>query len=235
MEFGTLQQLLRIRDDGTVMIAKSAIPDLAGIMDACYEGQAIVLSGAVSGDGDGVNETVVRQGMSRLLSGPELPVVATFQLAFGAVQVTLRYTLPVGADTPVNHPEWKFSDSFPELPKVVDWRKTVAEPTSVPLDDLKFDSASFVVTSQPQLDAGSGVKLQFGINFLSTLRLSDQAPRAGVSGTIKRVFGYLGNQLALVGTIRIPRGDTPELKALDDLWSAELRQALPLASCCGRT
>src|SRR5271156_6418136 len=102
-DFRQLQEALQIKGN-TVRISKTEIPDLAGIVDDCYGGQPIVLSEVVPGSGDGVNETVVRQGKSSFLNRLALPVVATFKVASGAVQATLCYTLPTG---------WKFSDSFP--------------------------------------------------------------------------------------------------------------------------
>ena len=220
MDFERLQQALAIAGD-TVTISRSSILDIAHIQDSCYGGQDIVLSEARPGDGDGRDLTVVRTGKSSFLGRGNLPVVATFKLVTGGspnptdtVIVTLRYILPAG---------WKFSHSFPNLPKVTDWRKTVADPMSVPLDDLEFDSAAFVVASQPQ--PGEEPQLEAGINFVGKLRVPNQDP-AGVTGAVRSAFGYEKDQLTIAGTIRLPRDGeiTTPLKPSERPWE---RQPVP--------
>lgn len=212
---GELQEALAIQQDGKITIARIVFPDLAVIIGDCYGGEPIILSGAERGDDDGVNETVVRTGRSSFLGCPDLAVVAAFKLVtgsgeadrLGTVKVTLRYTLPTG---------WKFSHSFPELPKVIDWRKTAADPLSVPLDDLTFASASLAVTNHRHEE--SGVLLRTGINFIGKVLVSDQEPTAAVTAAIKRWLGYNNSELLLTGTINLLQPNDTLIKTPPELW-----------------
>jgi Family of unknown function (DUF6603) len=212
---------------GRVTISKDSIPDIAEIMRSCYAEQPIVLSEAEPGTDDGKNETVIIKGKSSFLNLTDLPVVATFKLdGSGKVGMSLNYTLPVEVGTASR---WKFSDSFPALPKVVDWRNgTYDNPRRVLLDDLEFDEASFVVVSH-QPTATDGVQLKPGINFVGKLRLPDkvQAPLPGrdqtnlIASVIKDTFRYDKEQLTVFGTIRVEENETTALEPLQYPWSAE--------------
>ncbi|MEJ8848336.1 hypothetical protein [Variovorax rhizosphaerae] len=218
MDLTTLKQALQ-PVDGRVTIAKSGFPGLANLIDECYGGQSIVIDEVLS-PSDGADGPVIRDGRMSFLGQPATPVTATFSLVSGAVQATLRHTLPVVAG-------WKFSDifPFPDLPDVHDWRKTGEKPRTIPLDDLQFASAALHVTNLAQL-VGE-VALRPGINFVGQVALAGQTPAGGVTGAIHTTFGVVGAELTLFGTIRFPREQAEALASPDALWDGAPGRPVP--------
>ena len=223
--YADLRQALRITS-GTVTVAKTSlpdspkIPDIDAVLDSCYAGQPVVLSEAVLERDDASTATLVIKGKSAFLDHPGLlPVMATFKLRAGKVQMSLEYTLPA--------PGWKFSHSFRDLPKVVDWRQTFADPMSVPLDDLMFSKASFVVINDPPPKGEDGDDLQQGINFLGTMQMLGGVPPHGVAWVIKRAFNYSGDELPVTGTIRLQELQATALRPDQYPWSAGGRLLSP--------
>jgi len=234
--YSELRQALSIIDN-TVKIAKRStpkIPDIDAVLDSCYEGQAVVLSEAVLESDDAPAETLVIRGKSAFLDHiSPLPVVATFKLRAGKVQMSLEYTLPT--------PGWRFSHSFRDLPKTVDWRKTFADSMSIPLDDLMFSKACFIVINDPPPLGEYRGDLQQGINFLGTMQVLGGAQSSGVADVMKRAFNYSANELTVTGTIGLQEFQMTALSAGQHPWregedpippgillKADLGLALPL-------
>ena len=225
MNYPTLRKALEIKS-GTVRISNDSIPNIAGILKSCYAGQPIVFSEAEPGTGDDTNETVVIKGKSSFLNRTGLTAIATLKLdKDGKVLMSLKYALPV---EPGNGTRWKFSDSFPNLPKVIDWRNgTYGNALRPPLDDLEFDEASFVVFNQepPEND---GVKLKSGINFLGKMRVpsKDSTPLPGqdqpnlIGSVMKRAFGYDRQHLTVFGTVVLEGNGAQALEPRQYPWSA---------------
>ena len=157
MDFQELQNAVKITAGKLTVGRDTLTPNIRDLLDRCYAGQPLVISGAAPGPGDGANATIVIRGRSTFLKVSNLLVVATFSLdSTGNAQLLLKYSL---LDENPGTDDWRFSRSFPQLPQVVDWDKTYADPTSVPLDQLSLFNAAYIVTSQSQPEPEYQVEL----------------------------------------------------------------------------
>lgn len=213
-----LRNALTVRSGKLTIAANTLTPNIAELLTKCFAGGPIVIDPTGPGPGDEESETTVLTGQSKFL-GVDLPIEASFRVdSAGNVQATLKYSLLGASPGP---DDWRFSKSFPDLPKVVDWNKTYADPLSTPLDELDLFDACFIVASEPQrgfqVSPDVRVNLERGINFVSRMRPS------GVVGLIGSAFG--GDQpLTLYGTIHLPSDDggpAPESDQGQYPWDAE--------------
>jgi len=194
MNFQTLQKVLAITN-GEVTVAPGALtPNIDDLITRVYGGQPVVISGATAIAG-GTEETIAVRGTASLLNSGDVPVEASFRVdSAGNAQAVLRYTL-IGAQK--TDGGWRFSTSFPSMPKMVDWSKTSTDAAIMPLDELDLFDSSFVVVTQAGTDAESGANLESGINFVSSLQLS------GLVELAATLFGR-SDTLKLHGPIRVP-------------------------------
>ncbi len=216
MDFNILLNALGV-SEGTLknkqlQIASDTLtPNIGDLIDYCYANQPITVNSASVKEIDNENSTITISGTSDFLNVPKLAVEIHFSIDEHAdVQLVLRYQV-LGDTAGVN--DWKFSKSFPEMPKVVDetqdyffdrQKGTITYPEKYPLDDYYFYNAYFVVVSSPQIDTSSQKPLKWGINFVSKMRPE------GALGIAKNVFGF-NLEIDVYGTIRVPRQeDNPE-------------------------
>jgi hypothetical protein len=213
MNFQELKNAVNITGGKLAISRDTLTSNIRSLIDRCYAGQPIVITGAEPGPGDGENGAIVIQGQATFLNVQNLPVVASFWLdTSGNAQLLLKYGLLGGNPGPN---DWRFSKSFPKLPQVVDWNKNYANPTTIPLDELLLFNAYYIVASQPQTEPESQVELQAGINFVSRMKPT------GIIGVVENIFGQ-PEPLTLYGTIRLPLpGEiTPPLKPFQYPWDA---------------
>ena len=196
MQYPDLRKTLTI-DSGKVAISSRLLTaNIDTLLSTCFAGQPITITQAVPGPDDGNSDTLVILGRSSFLNIADLPVELRASVdPAGNAHLVIRYTL-LGANPGPN--DWKFSASFPHLPQVLDWSRTLQDPTSVPLDGLVLANGSFIVSSHPQDDrVFPTIQLVPGINFIS--RMHPQ----GLVGIIDNLFGH-GEPLTLHGTIVLP-------------------------------
>lgn len=213
MDYLHLRKALDIGDAKLTVLPDTLTPNIADLLTRCFAGQPIVITGAATGPGDGENETIVVSGRAAFLNVADLPVEARFSVdARGRVRAFLKYRLL--GETPGPN-DWRFSRSFPSMPKVVDWDKTFADPTTVPLDELVLFDAYYIVVGEAQEEPDFKVSLQPGINFVGRMRPS------GAVGIIESLFGN-PRPLTLHGAIRIPleTQSTLPLKPFQFPWDA---------------
>ncbi|WP_103068627.1 hypothetical protein [Aquimarina sediminis] len=131
----------------------------------------------------------------------------TLTMVDGNVQALFVFT--VIDETPPATP-WKFSDSFPELPKIIDVSKPGSDPFS-PLDSLVMTNAQFLVSTYEQ--TVDDQVLIIGTNFRA-----DMAPTEILSVFETFIWGRGG--LKLQGTINVPGSTviTPALKPWEFPW-----------------
>ncbi len=203
MNYADLRQRLKIHNGEVTVSSETLTSSINDFLIRYCNGQPIVITAAAPGPDDGQNDTVVIRGTASFLNMPDLPVELRADVDSGdQVRLSLRYT--VLTETPDLN-AWKFSRSFPNLPKVMDYDKTYGDPYSIPLDQLYLSDSSFVVVSHPGQDPRFRVSLQPGINFVGRLHPT------GIVGIIESVFNHSGDPLTLYGTVRVP---APEEAAL---------------------
>jgi hypothetical protein len=218
MNLQELKNALTITGQNVTIAKDTLTPNISDLIDRCYLGQPILITGAQPGPGDGQNETIVIQGRSSFLNILNLPVVAQFSLdSDGNAQVFMKYAL-LGPNPGPS--DWHFSHSFPKMPGVIDWNKTYADPLTLPLDELSLFNAYYVVTSHPQTEPEFQVSLETGINFVSKMRPT------GIIGVVESIFGQ-PTPLTLYGTIRIPKKTEmiTQLKPFQQPW--DITEPLP--------
>jgi hypothetical protein len=199
-----IRTLLHISDNGDIPDKKVVITNttLASI-DALMVIPAIILdafnnnpieitdaqANPITGNDDG---DVIITGISSFqLSNGTVPATVTLKMINGNIQALFQFTMI--EDVPAEVP-WKFSDSFPSLPKLLDVSDPTAEPVS-PLDELLMNNAQFLVSTSGQIIEGQDIF--FGINFSANL----------VPTGILNVFEtYIAGKvnLKLQGTVNIP-------------------------------
>lgn len=214
MNFQELKNALKVTAGKLTIHRDTLTPNIRDLLDQCYAGQPIVITGAGPGPGDGENDTIVIQGQSTFLNVQNLPVVASFSLdPSGNVQLWLKYSL-LGPNPGPN--DWRFSRSFPKLPQVMDWNKTYDDPTTIPLDELFLFNAYYIVTSRNQMEPEFQVELQPGINFVSRMKPT------GIIGVVESIFGR-SEPLTLYGTIQLPLPGqiTPPLGPFKYPWDSD--------------
>src|SRR6516162_7523217 len=112
MTIEELKDRLKIKE-GQVRIQADSLDDDAFrtqvLTPSFYPSKSIEIRDARPGEGDGDQKVVIRGSADcpLLPAGSATEVLGTFELDKGELQATLRYALPKN---------WKFSDSFPDLP-----------------------------------------------------------------------------------------------------------------------
>ena len=112
--------------NGTLKVVRNTLTSgVDAFLDTHYQGQPIVISDAVPGPGDGVDDAVVFTGRSSFLGVADLPVTARFSVdSDGQVRALFHYKL---RETQPGPAAWTFSRSFPKLPAV--WNYATGFPT----------------------------------------------------------------------------------------------------------
>lgn len=197
-----IRSLLHIAADGTIANRKITINDITlqsidarnvipGIIRHAFNNNPIEITDAQANPvSEGTAIVITGNGAFNLSAG-KAPVTLTLTLVDGNVQALFQFTV-IGSTRPAK--AWKFSDSFPKLPTVLDVSQPDAEPTS-PLDDLVMTNAQFLVTTRAQ--TVDGQDLIAGINFRADLSPS------GILSVFETLIGRSGD-LKLQGTIALP-------------------------------
>ena len=201
-----IRTLLKIADDGTIPGGKLTIDAtvlasidpkkvIPAILIKAFNNLPIVITNAKANpitDGEDVIITGT-SGFRFITSG--LATTATLKMVDDNVQALFALTV-IGAIPPPT--PWKFSDSFPDLPTVVDVSQPDAKPTS-PLDAIMMANAQFMVSTFEQTVEGQ--TLIAGINFRA-----DMSP-TGILSVFETIVGGKGI-LKLQGTINVPSATT---------------------------
>jgi len=218
-----LQEKLAITQNKFVLTQNVLTSKVSDFLVANYDGQPVVITEAQAEPGGDPKQEVRISGRSSFLNVPDLPVSARFTVdAQGELQAVLKYQLRDGTPGPA---AWKFSQSFPQLPKVLDYNTPL--PMGFPrvpfdreanqrpfLDALELFETFLVVSTHPGQDPESGVPLEAGINFVSKLRPE------GMVGVLEHFMGD-AKPLVLYGTIRVPKAtdNTLPLQPSEYPWS----------------
>ncbi|MCY4045395.1 MAG: hypothetical protein OXE99_09965 [Cellvibrionales bacterium] len=208
MNFDALKSALTLDNQGTLTIEKGQFtPNIDTLIAQCYfniynnnqTGIAIhnaaitVNNGSIDVSG---SATFLKTNITA--TGANLNVSGTFRVDdSGDVQLLLRYALLSDAPGPN---DWKFSDTFADMPVVTDYDKPVNESSILFLDEFYLYGAGFVVSSQA-LTADENtwnVPLIAGINFVSDLK-----PQ-GILGIIESTFNQ-AQPLVVSGPIYLPQ------------------------------
>lgn len=208
MNYTQLRNALKLDGGSLTVSANTLTPSIAALLAECNVGQPLIITNASAGPGDDVNETVVIRGQSNFLNVVNLPVEVRGTIdRDGNAQIFLKYSLP---------DDWHFSDSFPTLPKVVDWSKTTDDAVTIPLDELPLSNSYFVVVSQKQTEPEFQVELKPGINFVSSVGPADMLK------IVESVFGH-SLPFNVYGNIRLPKPAdmTPALYPSQFPWDLE--------------
>jgi hypothetical protein len=178
--------------------------NIDAIIEYCYDNAPIVISAPEITATDEAKGTLQVQGTAAYSGVKNLAAHASFTIdAQGEPQLLIRYIL---IDGPPKTNSWNFSQSFPQLPTVVDdsqatefdrGTNTVKQSRFAPLTQLWLSDASYVVASRPQQDPVLDVPLEWGLNFVSHIKPE------GFLGMIENVFKNT-RQLTIYGTIRKP-------------------------------
>ena len=218
-DVNTIRTLLHIADDGSITNGRVVIDavtlqliDTAGVIPAiilkAFNDEPIEITDAAANSiADGSD--VVITGISGFrFTTSVVATILTLTMVNGNVQALFRFTV-IGAVPPAT--PWKFSDSFPDLPTVIDLSKPDADPVS-PLDELLMTNAQLVVSTYEQT-IGDHHYIT-GINFQA-----DFTPTGILSVFETLISG--GNALKLIGTINVPDASviTPPLKPWEFPWT----------------
>lgn len=219
MKFSDLKNALGISgsslsNNRITITTGSLTPNIDTLIEYCFDNVSVVLDNSQLVSVDETNGIIVINSKSNFLNVSSLPLRATFSVDDkGNVQVFFKYSLLGSAPGPN---DWRFSQSFPQLPKVTDNSKvgyfdratqTLTTEKVTPLDALKLFNGYFIVVSNPQKEPDFKIDLKWGINFVSNLRPE------GILGVIENLFQST-NQLTIYGTIRKPLPtETPSILA----------------------
>jgi hypothetical protein len=208
MNFEEIKHAVNVQDDRllytTVTLDPGSFVGSEKLFRYCYGNNPIVISNASLASINEGSRTITINGKASFKNVPDLQV----QLAIAVnerseAQITLYYEL-IGAGHGPNR--WTFSQSFPNLPKVVDGNKPtlfdrstgkITQTMVVPLDTLYLTDTYFVVTNIPHHDDRLNIELKWGINFYGHLRPE------GLLGVVTYLFKS-ASQLVVSGTIREP-------------------------------
>ena len=189
MNYTQLKSFLEtsINNDNLVTIAHDSLsPNLAELLRYCYDNQSIDIDTAQIVREDPDLEVITIAGFSDYLNLDKLPVLASLSVDEAEmIQIELIYPLPVDEG-------WKFSDSFPGLPTVIDksvplvyesltGKRDTSNKQACPLDKVEFTQGAFVVTTMAQhkeIDPEqlalawdtAKVDLKWGINFVGKMK-----------------------------------------------------------------
>ena len=159
------------------------------------EGSAPFLSAPITSLADGAQVAVI----TRIASAP---VKAVFQLeSETSLQVSLEFTLAA---------DWKFADSFPELPAILDPSNDaeISLPASLTGSPASLSGARFVFRNVP--GGFNGEDLDGGLNLVATW---DSGGLLGILEELKVVAAPV-----LTGSVVVPGGDPPALADGEFPW-----------------
>jgi hypothetical protein len=218
-----IRTLLHIADDGTIPGKKIIINAVTlqsidagnvipGIIRYVFNDQPIVITDAQANPVSGGSTLIITGTGGFSLTTGKVPVTCTFNLNDGNVQALFQFTV-IGSTRPAI--PWKFSDSFPNLPTVLDVSKPEAEPTS-PLNELVMTNAQFLISTHEQTLENQ--ELIAGINFRADLATG------GILSVFETLIGR-SSKMKLQGTINLPYGTaiTPALKPGEFPWDVQER------------
>jgi hypothetical protein len=196
---------------GQVRIEADSLDDAfrAQVLTPFYPSKSIEIRGAHLGEGASDHKVVIRgNALCPLLPADKVTdVMASFELKEEELTATLRYALP---------PNWKFSDSFPDLPLDLQGEKAV-------LDDLLLTDSYFYLTSRAHThkDDRIDAQLQSGLNFIGRWKPD------GVLALLKDLLASGDKRpagepiLLLQGPIVLPSAEGPPSLASDQFpWDS---------------
>ncbi|MBL4862905.1 MAG: hypothetical protein JKY09_07815, partial [Crocinitomicaceae bacterium] len=216
MVYSDLQSSIIITNNSFTITTDNLGQAVGKLIHSSFNSHPIVITSALVSSDNG--KEIVVSGISNILNVPNTRVNAHFYLnESGVPQVQLKYKLL--SDKPEPN-DWKFSNSFKDLPKIPDWTKTYADTGTVLLDELKLFNAYYVASSEEKIEVEFKVPLKVGINFVS--KLHPHGPLA----IVKSIFGY-NDALTLYGTIEQPKSAdiTPALPPKTFAW--DLKDNIP--------
>jgi hypothetical protein len=215
MNYTQLRDLLKIEDERVTIARNTLTSNVEELLVLNHGGQPIVITSAEPGPDDGQDETVVVVGKSSFLGVVDVPAElrANVDAESGDAHIFVKFKLVGDVQGPA---DWRFSKSFPSLPKVVDWDKTYDDPLTPLLDSLPIYNSYFVLTSRAGREPEFKVPLEPGTNFVSHIR-----PTAAV-GVVKSIFGST-DPFTIYGPVRLPlqTETTLALKPLQYPWERE--------------
>ncbi len=214
MDFAVLQTLFAIKSNNisrkTLSLSRGDFPDtLSDFFTLCYNDRALNLSQVQLTKNDEQNRRIEITGVSSYLNVPNVNTrLESWFDDNDQLQLTVSYQLLTANPGPN---DWRFSKSFPDLPKTPDETQPILfnretgeswQKERVPLDDFAFFNAAFVTSSCETEDSQSQQPLKKGINFLA--KIHPQGPLAIAANAFK-----VTTELSVRGHIRLPaRGET---------------------------
>jgi len=248
MDIQQLSSLIKV-DGDTFSLAKGQLgSSVDKVVSTISAGNTIQVIGAPKVTSDQETERViVSGGCMSFMNRADVPVRFIFLLdEKDEVQAIVEFMLRGSMPTPR---DWKFSNSFPELPKVFSYENLIGDSGSddglspPPLDELDLFDSYFVVTSFetktysiPTKDnggaaSGNGVSpkgtiaLTEGLNFVSHMR------KSGVLGVLAAALGA-DEVLTLYGPIKLyfsTTTETPLNTLLEEMpWEAADKRGKPV-------
>ncbi|MEO7976548.1 hypothetical protein [Flavobacterium sp.] len=196
-----IRTLLNIADDGTIAGGVVSIDaatlhsiDAANVMPqlitSAYAAGSIVIKGAQATPAS-ITDNVVITGTGKFnFTSDYVTVSMTLSIVNNNVQALLQYEM-IPAAVPAT--PWKFSDSFPDLPTLMNGTLPDAAEIS-PLDQLQMSNAQFLLSTYEQ--TVDGTALSIGVNFSA-----DLIP-TGILGIFENLIGSC--QLIISGTVNSP-------------------------------
>lgn len=141
MDIATLRRNLTIQPDGSLSISAGTVTTekFRQFFATVFDDATLQLSHATHGSDDSGNTVQIVGTALAFLRVDNLPVTATFILNpdTGEVFANLCFMLTG------NGRQWRFSDSYPDLPCTFDFTTGLTTPQTSPLDDLPLESAWF--------------------------------------------------------------------------------------------
>jgi len=213
-----IRTLLKIEDDGSIPGRKVKIDattlssiDAAKVIPAiilkAFDNKPIEFTDAQANPiSEGTDVVITGTGSFRFKTNGA-GVTATLKIVDGNVQALFQFTL-IGKTPPPT--PWKFSDSFPKLPTVLDASNPGSDPKS-PLDEIIMTNAQFIVSTYEQ--TWKDQTLIVGTSFSADMKPT------GILSVFETLVGSSGD-LKLQGTINVPGSTsiTPALKPWEFPW-----------------
>lgn len=197
----TIRTLLNIADDGsiaggavsinaTTLQSIDAADVFPQLIASAYATNSIVISGAKANPATSGTDVIINGTGKFNFTPADVAVTMTLSIVSGNVQALLGYVM-IPAIPPAT--PWKFSDSFPELPTLMNGTLPTA-PVISPLDQLQMSDAQFLLSTFEQ--TADGVALAAGVNFSANLTPT------GILGVFENLIG--DGQLVISGTVNSP-------------------------------
>lgn len=213
----TIRTLLNIADDGiipggvlSISVATLQSIDAANVVPklitAAYATNSIVINGAKANPSSTGDNVVITGSGTFNFTPADVAITVTLNIVSGNVQVLLQYEM-IPATPPAT--PWKFSDSFIDLPTVMNGTLPDA-PVISPLDQLQMSDAQFLLSTYEQ--TVNGLAISVGINFSAVLTPT------GILGVFENMIG--SGQLIISGTVNSPEASqiAPPLDLNEFAW-----------------